>query len=159
MDSRRSPFGRLRRLSPLRGSVYATLNNLVERMPTYIEHDYNGLPFVRNPMNALENFADKWHQDPSKQRAFDDWIAKAKNDLQLLTSATLNHADEPLAHLLGDRIARQALKKYGARIQSKRRTGLRVATATGALGAVGSSAMEIPKNTFYGTQTQPHEKA
>ena len=140
------------------GSVYATLSNLLERMPTYIEYDSNGLPFVRNPMNPLENFADKWHQVPEKQKAFDNWIARAKQDLQSLAFATLSRADEPLGDLFGERIARRALKKYGERMQSRRDTGLRVATATGALGATGARATEVPKNTFYGTQSQREEK-
>ena len=133
-------------------SIYATLSHLLERMPNFIEYDANGLAYIRNPMNRLENFADKWHQEPHKQDAFNEWIAKSKQDLQSMGFASLNRADEPLAEFLGDRIAKQALKKYGERMHTQRKSGLRVATATGALGAAGSSAAEIRPNTFYGTQ-------
>lgn len=134
------------------GSIFATLSHLLEHMPDFIEYDQHDRPYVRNPMNRLENFADKWHREPHKQAAFDEWIAKAKQDLRSMRFATLNRVDEPLAEFLGDRIAKQALKKYGERMHGRRNSGLRVATATGALGAAGSSAAEIRPNTFYGTQ-------
>lgn len=134
------------------GSIFATLSHLLEHMPDFIEYDQHGVPYVCNPMNRLENFADKWHKEPQKQAAFDAWIDKAKQDLRSMRFATLNRADEPLGEFFGERVAKQALTKFGERMHKQRQSGLHVATATGALGTAGASAAEIRPNTFYGTQ-------
>ena len=135
-------------------SIYATLAKLLERMPTVIEYDTDGRPYVSNPVNTLENFADKWHHEPRKKQVFEDWIAQAQEDLRLLASATLSQANEPLAKFLGERSANQALKKYGERMHSQRKTGLDVVTASGLLGKHEAGATPIRTNTFFGSTTR-----
>lgn len=108
------------------GSVFGTLLDLLEQMPKHIEYDSAGLPFVRNPMNRLENFADKWHAEPQKHAVFNEWIAQATSDLQALASSGLRDAFEPLSKLLGERHAGHAIREYGNRMQQYRKRGLRV---------------------------------
>ena len=134
-------------------SIYATTMNLLQRMPKFIEYDADGLPYVRNPTNELENFADKWHQKPIKKLVFDRWIISAQNDLISLGSTTLSESDVPLGKFLGVRHASHALKAYGEHMHRQRRTGLRIATGTGLLGVSGAQTSAIPKNTFYGDDT------
>lgn len=131
-------------------SILATLFDLLERMPLYIDYDENRLPFVRNPTNALENFADKWHKAPQKQQVFNQWIESAKVDLNNLAAATLGQSGESLKRFLGEHHANDALRAYGDRMQQQRGSGLRVATASGLLGAAAGRTSEVAANTFYG---------
>ena len=131
-------------------SIVATLFDLLQRMPLYIDHDENRLPFVTNPTNVLENFADKWHKEPQKQQVFNQWIECAKADLNKLAVATLGRSGESLIPFLGERHANDALRAYGDRMQQQRRSGLRVATASGLLGATAGRTSEVVANTFYG---------
>jgi hypothetical protein len=135
-------------------SVYATLLDLLDRMPKHIEYDPNGRPYVRNPMNRLENFADKWHSEPQKHAVFNEWVAQATSDLQTLASSALRDAFEPLSKFLGERHAGHAIREYGNRMQQYRKRGLRVATATGTLGAAGGQSAEVRPNTFYGANSR-----
>jgi len=131
-------------------SIIATLFDLLQRMPLYIDHDENRLPFVRNPTNVLENFADKWHTEPQKQRVFNQWIEDAKVDLNELAAATLGQSGESLKRFLGECHSNSALRAYGDRMQRQRGAGLRVATTSGLLGATAGRTSEVAANTFYG---------
>lgn len=131
-------------------SIFATLLDLLQQMPKHIEYDSNGRPWVRNPMNSLENFADKWHSEPQKHAVFNEWIERATRDLQALARAALRDAADPLSKLLGERHAGHAIRAYGDRMHRQRQSGLRVATATGLLGASGTQSAEVHRNTFFG---------
>ena len=131
-------------------SILATLFDLLQRMPLYIEYDENQRPFVRNPTNELENFADKWHREPQKQVVFNQWIESATADLHELAAATLGQSGERLKPFLGERHASAALRAYGDRMQQQRNSGLRVATTSGLLGATAGRTSEVAANTFYG---------
>lgn len=47
----------------------------------YIEIDIHGNYVIKNPVNAEENFADKWIIYPARKEAFFNWIADLKKDL------------------------------------------------------------------------------
>ncbi|MCG8514692.1 MAG: nucleotidyltransferase [Halanaerobiales bacterium] len=40
----------------------------------------NGEYYIPNPVNPMENFADKWNNEPAKKEAFYQWIHKLKED-------------------------------------------------------------------------------
>lgn len=131
-------------------SIFATLLDLLQQMPKHIEYDSNARPWVRNPVNLLENFADKWHSEPQKHAVFNEWIDQATSDLQALAHASLREAAGPLSKLLSERHAEYAIRAYGNRMHQQRKSGLRVATATGLLGASGTQSAEVQRNTFFG---------
>lgn len=55
------------------------LLSILARMEEAIEHD--GTKYViRNPTDALENFADKWEDHPERADAFFMWLAQARED-------------------------------------------------------------------------------
>lgn len=57
---------------------YALLS-ILSRMQDAIEHD--GTKYViKNPTDALENFADKWEEHPERAKAFFDWLEQARED-------------------------------------------------------------------------------
>ena len=56
-----------------------TLLSILSRMEDAIEHD--GQKFIiKNPTDALENFADKWHEHPERAQAFFFWLEQARKD-------------------------------------------------------------------------------
>jgi len=119
-------------------------------MPSFIETDAAGEAVVRNPVNPLENFADKWREEPRKKQRFFEWLQAASRDLERLSRTSLPEAVKALAPLVGERAGSEAVRRYGARIQDQRTTGLRGLAATGALGVTSTQARPIPRQTFFG---------
>jgi len=131
-------------------SIYDTLQYLITHMPSFIETDAAGHPVVRNPVNPLENFADKWRETPRKQQRFFDWLQAANRDLDRLARTTLPEAVKALSPFVGERAGSEAVRRHGARIHDQRATGLRATAATGALGVTSAQARPIPRQTFFG---------
>lgn len=72
------------------------IRNVLPRMPDLIEYR-NGVPWVANPTNPDENFADRWATHPERQQAFDDWHQRAMDDFQAVLNA--RSREEALAAL------------------------------------------------------------
>lgn len=56
-----------------------TLLSILSRMKNAIEHDGSKY-IIRNPTDALENFADKWEEHPERAQAFFTWLEQANED-------------------------------------------------------------------------------
>ena len=55
------------------------LMSILSRMEEFIEHD--GTKYIiKNPTDALENFADKWEDHPERADAFFEWLRQARED-------------------------------------------------------------------------------
>lgn len=63
--------------------VWTALTNIVEKMPQYLS---STRPFVPNPANPAEDYADKWARDRSLEDNFWAWHAQAKADIARLPS-------------------------------------------------------------------------
>lgn len=57
------------------------LQNIVRKMPNYIERGYDGVAYVCNPVDPLENFADKWQEHPSRKVCFMDWLQQVSGKM------------------------------------------------------------------------------
>lgn len=73
------------------GTVYQSLLRLVSDMPNYIELR-NGRYWVENPVEAGENFADKWNEKPERRDAFLAWLGVVKQDF--IAAAGSQNLDE-----------------------------------------------------------------
>lgn len=131
-------------------SISGALMDLSRGMPAFIEYR-NGVPYVPNPTNPLENFAEKWQREPRKHQLFEWWIEQAEGDIDSLATATLREMERPLSKWLGERVARLVLKRYGDRVQKQRKAGLGVVPSSGILGVNVGGATPIQRNTFYGS--------
>ena len=61
--------------------------------------------WVPNPVNATENFADKWRAEPKKKEAFFDWLHKVNADFNKLTkSQTSNDLLNCLYAMFGQKV-------------------------------------------------------
>ncbi len=58
-----------------------SLQNIVRKMPSSIEWRYGGVAYVRNPVDPLENFADKWQEHPSRKVCFMDWLQQVSGKM------------------------------------------------------------------------------
>jgi len=65
----------------------ANLIDAVRTIPLRMEQAINSTePRVPNPVNPKEDFADKWKSEPLLERAFRNWLAQVKRDLDCLTN-------------------------------------------------------------------------
>jgi hypothetical protein len=87
------------------------LTNIVNRMSQYIQ-TMNGISWVANPVNPLENFADKWQEHPQREIKFRAWIQQVGQDLiQALQNGDIRLLDASLSPKFGGRAVRAALSK------------------------------------------------
>lgn len=59
------------------------LQNIVRKMPRSIEWGNDGAAYVRNPVDPLENFADKWQEHPSRKACFMAWLQQVSREMNL----------------------------------------------------------------------------
>ena len=131
-------------------SVVDALSGVLARMPDHIGSTTTGVPYVGNPVNPLENFADKWATHPRRERCFYDWIARARCDFDRLQTAGLPHMQDALGGWVGERAATRALGDYAQDMRHRRDRGIGVSAATGALGSTAPRAVCSPDHTFFG---------
>lgn len=60
-------------------SLSEALTTITNNMDSFIEHDGHKF-IINNPVNPLENFADKWEHEPIKQKEFYKWMEYIKAD-------------------------------------------------------------------------------
>lgn len=88
------------------------LQNIVNQMPGLIERDEEGNALVENPVNPLENFADKWKKHPEREAKFRQWLHEVQAALDsALRADSLLDMTEGLKPRFGDRIVNYAASK------------------------------------------------
>ena len=103
------------------------LQNLVKGMPRYILR-INGRTWIPNPVNPLENFADKWQEHPQREENFYKWLGQMQQDLdKALELADIPGVAESLKPCLGERVVNEALRSLP---EAKNRYTPLVATVT-----------------------------
>ena len=129
--------------------LYDVLCSIINGMPDYILAK-DGAPWIPNPVNPDENFADKWKEDPKKELNFSTWLAQVEKDLvSAFNKSGINEVADRLKSAFGDRAVNEAMKRMGDDFRSKRESGLLKMTAgTGILGETGFTP--VKKHTFYG---------
>ena len=86
------------------------LQNLVKEMPHYIQ-DFNSVTWISNPVNPLENFADKWQGNPQREQNFRRWLRQVQQDLdKALKLNDIPGVAESLRPRLGERVVNEALR-------------------------------------------------
>ncbi len=89
--------------------------NVVPGMRNSIERR-SGVWWVPNPVNPLENFADKWGDQPRKAALFFEWLdAVEQEHRHLLTDQGIKRISENLAKSYGQRDVHGAIAKFTSR--------------------------------------------
>ena len=90
-----------------------TLLKIVTEMPRHIEYDHNGEVIISNPVNPLENFADKWQEHPIRKTCFMNWLKQVQFDLvRALELKNVQNVGESLKHCLGDRVVNDGIRNF-----------------------------------------------
>lgn len=101
-----------------------TLQNLVKDMPLYVQN-INGVILIPNPVNPLENFADKWQEHPQRKQNFYKWLQQMQEDLdKALELDDIPGVGESLKPRLGERVVNEAMQNLS---NGKNRTALTLA--------------------------------
>lgn len=99
--------------------ILETLTNIVRGMPSHIEMR-NGISWVANPVNPLENFADKWEANSKLEKNFRNWLQQVKVDLnEALTARNVKAFGESLKSRWGERAVNKALREFSETTEYK----------------------------------------
>ena len=93
------------------------LLKIVTEMPRHIEYYTNGAALIRNPVNPLENFADKWPEYPIRKTCFMEWLKQVQYDLtQALGLSDIQSVGKSLKPCLGEQVINEGLRSVPGRI-------------------------------------------
>ena len=131
--------------------VLSALDAIATCMASHIDQDEEGEFVILNPVNAQENFADRWKGKPDRPRRFFEWLTVVRKDLADLEEGVgIDDIARRLEPALGKRLVESAITAYGNNLYKQRGAGhLKVAAGTGTLGAAGTSVV-LP-HTFFGS--------
>ncbi|MCY3673714.1 MAG: nucleotidyltransferase [Paracoccaceae bacterium] len=94
-------------------TIAATLYGILSRMKDHIKVK-DGVPWVANPTDPQENFADKWSSSeyPRRKEAFYIWLKKAKEDFASISGCTdRSKIGNILTLSMGDEVINKTLRK------------------------------------------------
>lgn len=74
--------------------------NILSKITTFVQN-INGIYRVENPVNPLENFADKWEKEPIKQLNFMSWLKQLKLDIEYIINGTYSNRKLLLENAFG----------------------------------------------------------
>jgi hypothetical protein len=93
--------------------------NIIDRMPSFLVKR-NGVAWVPNPIDPTENFADRWVDNPNRERNFGYWLQKVKSDFnRILTCYDSDSARKILTPIFGERVSNSAIAKLEVKSQSQ----------------------------------------
>lgn len=128
-------------------NIDEAIRNIVAKMPGLIERRGDEF-WIPNPVNRMENFADRWNADPTKALLFFNWISKFQSSVQELFGVTgLNKAGELIKSSFGEDVAHGSLIRMGESIREARRGSNLFISSSGILGSRGKP---VKKHEFYG---------
>ncbi len=135
--------------------IIETLTNVVSSMEDQIKEKYSPehgkyIKWIANPVNDEENFADKWPENPIKERNFYDWLKQVKLDIQNITEKRGIHLiQESMVKPFGDKLVAKTFSSYGDNLRKQRESGnMKMAAATGTLGSTGGTT--VKNHNFHG---------
>jgi hypothetical protein len=131
--------------------VLAALLKVVETMENYIEVKHIGsrsVKWVSNPVNAAENFADKWQEDTVKEANFYRWLRQVKQDVaDVISQRNMYKIQESMAKPFGNRAVTKTFSQLGEKAKTQRDLGtMKMAAGTGILGSNGRTTVGYHNN-------------
>jgi hypothetical protein len=136
--------------------VLTALSNVVTRMENFMETRYDAVQnkyfyWIGNPVNAAENFADKWPLCDEKQVNFLRWLVQVKKDVSVLAQQqNLETLREAIEQPFGPSLIKSVFSNIGVHTRELRESGrLYMAAGTGLLGTTGRA--QIPNHKYYGS--------
>ena len=134
-------------------SIYDTVDGILTKIRTEIASSPSKRIKILNPVNAAEDFTDKWEAEPGYYIAFQNFCNFLFKEWQELKKENgIPEEGKLLKGLFGDDVYMNAQKKQTERIEAMRKNNsLGVNRTTGTLSALGTAATSTLKsNTFFG---------
>ena len=103
-------------------TLVGALTSILKDLANGIERDADGNPAVWNPVleHCAENFAEKWKADPEREREFNIWLCKARDDFgKMLSEAKLSSAARVARGSMGVRLVEGICKDSGVEIDGE----------------------------------------
>jgi hypothetical protein len=129
-------------------NIIDALLNVIQKMPSLIEERYSAehgkvIIWISNPVNAEENFADRWVSEPQREKNFYKWMEQVNIDIQNAISKRGVHLiQESLEKPFGKDTITKAFSTYGANQLKIRESGaMKMAAGTGMLGNEGRTTV------------------
>jgi hypothetical protein len=73
----------------------------------------DGKVWIQNPVNPLENFADRWKDHPESERKLRTWLTGLEAALdEVLTCKDQNKVSKLLEALFGEKVTQDTIKKF-----------------------------------------------
>lgn len=88
--------------------------NILSTMSSFIKF-HNGIYRVENPVNPLENFADKWENEPIKQINFTAWLRQLKIDIEYIVNGDYSNKKQLLENAFGQTPINKAFNVNGVK--------------------------------------------
>lgn len=133
-------------------NILEGLYNVVHSMKNHIENR-NGTCWVANPVNAIENFADKWEDEPKKKANFLNWILKVQADIDsILSSNDMFSIQNNLEKPFGKELITETFSTRAKRMKELRDNNKLKMSSVGILG--GSIGQTVKPHTFYGNDAK-----
>ena len=136
-------------------NILQALQNILRRMPNLITSKYSPehkkeIKWVPNPVNIEENFADKWAEEPLKEKKFYEWLSKVRIDLDnIIVKTGLHQIEESMRIPFGEDLVKSTFNEYGHVLLEQRNNGnLKMAKGVGTLSSIGT--VPIPYHKPYG---------
>lgn len=86
------------------------LVSIVNGMPRHVQN-LGGVAWVTNPVNPLENFADKWEPNNNLEKNFRRWLVQVNRDItELLKHSDIQSASDLLRCLFGEKVVNENLQ-------------------------------------------------
>lgn len=139
-------------------NIMDALVNAVGNMRSEIKEKFNPKTgeiekFIENPVNKVENFADKWVEVDMKRKYFYEWLDKLEEDIASIINSDgigLNNLQKSMSNKFGTSITEKAFVNYGNQSRILTESGQRKMEAgTGLLGASVTGPI-IKKHDFEG---------
>jgi hypothetical protein len=137
-------------------NILRGLTNVLERFEKFIETRYDpkrdrSIKWIGNPVNAAENFADKWPDYPQREHKFYQWLTQVRNDIKNISGKRGIHLiHQDLRASFGAKATDRAFSALGDLAYQDQIAGkTRMAATTGLLGATGS--ILVTNHTNYGS--------
>jgi hypothetical protein len=130
------------------GDLFEAVEHTAKSMRDFIEFE-SGRWWVRNPVVASENFADKWGEYPERKAKFDAWLERVVEDLADIRSERgLDLVTTRLSKSFGAGPVAVAAAAVGTAYRERRESGLLTMTTGGLLGT--TSGVSVPRHGFFG---------
>lgn len=104
-------------ITTLSAKAYQGEDNLFDALETILKNIQvirkDGKYYIPNPVNPLENFADKWEHEPLLSEYFFKWLKQVKDDFEVLKNDDIKTNKAIFSSMFGEKIVSESYEATG----------------------------------------------